>query len=308
MRKVTIKSFAVLASGILISSVFSACGGSSAPATNTSGIMISGLTYDPITQSVFSVNTSGNLCTITAKQVPDNISCDIPMPNGIIISSQVVSDGSGNVYAIGKQSTTATNYILRYSTQTKLWSSTQIDLPYLSNRNKLLFKGGNLYTSDPNTKTLYTINIAQNSLQQTENYFIESKAIVEDFTPSGNLFFSHGTNNLDPNTFRTNPATTVYNINDGTSGSAATQFGLSNLSINDLVYANGNIYGCAESNFVYLPVNATSSESWQVLHDGAGYFSCDYVTTDSTANLYYVEGRWLDNSTFSNGYINRKAF
>lgn len=308
MKKFNIKNAVCLINGILLASLITACGGtntSSSLATSTSNTMISGLSYDPIAKSVFTVNDSGNLCLLAVNQIPGNINCNIAMPNGIIIASQVVSDGNGNIYAIGKQATNATNYILKYNTQTSTWSNSQIELPYLANRNKLLYRNGNLYVSDPNTKTLYTINIANNSVERTDNYFIESQAIVEDFDSNGNLFFSHGTNNLSQTTFRTVPATTVYNLPTGSSGNSANQFGQGNYNINDLVYANNNIYACAESNFLYLPLSATSSDSWQVLQNGSDYFSCDYLTTDNI-NLYYVEGKWVDNSTFSNGYINKK--
>lgn len=307
MKALNIKSkSSVLLTSLLVAVVVSSCGGSSSPATETSGIMISGLSYDPTVKAVFTVNSSGNLCTLNVSQVPNNVNCALKMPAGVIISSQVVSDGNGHIYAIGTNASSGSNYILKYDAQTSVWSTTSIELPYLANRNKLLYRAGNLYASNPNTKTLYIINIAANTLQQINDYFIESAATVEDFDSNGDLLFSHITNNLNPATFRTDPATTVYNLPSGTSGFAAQQFGANNVNINDLVYAsNNNVYACSESNFLYLPITA-GVENWQVLHDGAGYFSCDYVTTDNT-NLYYVEGTWLDNSTFSNGYINKKA-
>lgn len=305
MKTMNMCNISSLVGLLLVASIVSSCSGSIARSTDTSGIMISGLTYDSVAKAVFTVNSSGDLCTLNTNQIPGNINCTLTMPSGIIIASQVVSDGNGNIYSIGKQSTGSTNYILKYDTQTQQWTNTQITLPYLSNRNKLLYREGNLYTSDPNTKALYVINIANNTLQKTDDYFIESQAIVEDFDSNGNLFFSNSTNNLSQTTFRTVPATTVYNLASGNSGDSATQFGSNNLNINDLVYAKNNIYGCAESNFLYLPVTSTSADSWQVLNNGSSYFSCDYVTTDNS-NLYYVEGTWINNETFSNGYVNKK--
>lgn len=304
MKKMNIGNASSLLSLLLVASVISACSGNVAPATDTSSTMISGLTYDPVTKAIFTVNSSGNLCTLNANQIPGNVNCTLTMPSGIVIASQVVSDGDGNIYSIGRQDNGSANYILKYNTPTKTWTNTPIELPYLANRNKVLYRDGNLYTSDPNTKALYVINIANNTLQKTDNYFIESQAIVEDFDTNGNLFFSHSTNNLNQATFRTDLATTIYTLPSGTSGNSATQFGLNNVNINDLVFAKNNIYGCAESNFLYLPVNSTSSDSWQILSNGSSYFSCDYITTDNS-NLYYVEGTWVNNETFSNGYINK---
>lgn len=312
--KIKFNQSSLLLNVLLIAALVTGCNGSDNSSSNsstqsTSNTSISGLAYDAVTNSVFSVNNFGALCSISASKVPGDISCNIAMPVNIVISSQVVSDGSGNMYALGKQVGSNVSYLMQYKTQDQTWVTTQIQLPYLAAFNKILYSSNKLYMSDPNDGTLYTITLGANTVASVANYFIESPAVVEDFDASGNLYFSHQTNNLDPATFRTVLATTAYVVPTGSAGgNLASQFGVGNVNINDMVYVNNKIYACAESNFIYLPTGSTAANNWQVLTNQAktNYFSCDYVTTDS-ANLYYVEGVWVDENTFSNGYINKVA-
>ena len=273
---------------LLIAGFVAGCNGSNnsnssdSSTLSTANTSISGLAYDSVTTSVFSVNSFGRLCSISVDKVPGDINCNLTMPANIIVTSQVVSDGSGNIYALGKQIGSNVSYLMQYKTQNQTWTTTQIELPYLGAFNKILYRANKLYTSNPNDGTLYTITLGSNAIESVAKYFAENPAVVEDFDASGNLYFSHQTNKIDPTTYRTVLA--------------------------DMAYVNNKIYACAESDFLYLPTGSTAANNWQILTNQAklDYFSCDYLTTDS-ANLYYVEGIWVDESTFSNGYVNKVA-
>ena len=300
---------------LLIAGFVAGCNGSNnsnssdSSTLSTANTSISGLAYDSVTTSVFSVNSFGRLCSISVDKVPGDINCNLTMPANIIVTSQVVSDGSGNIYALGKQIGSNVSYLMQYKTQNQTWTTTQIELPYLGAFNKILYRANKLYASNPNDGTLYTITLGSNAIESVAKYFAENPAVVEDFDASGNLYFSHQTNKIDPTTYRTVLATTAYVVPSGSAGGAlANQFGTGNVTINDMAYVNNKIYACAESDFLYLPTGSTAANNWQILTNQAklDYFSCDYLTTDS-ANLYYVEGIWVDENTFSNGYVNKVA-
>lgn len=300
---------------LLIAGFVAGCNGSNnsnssdSSTLSTANTSISGLAYDSVTTSVFSVNSFGRLCSISVDKVPGDINCNLTMPANIIVTSQVVSDGSGNIYALGKQIGSNVSYLMQYKTQNQTWTTTQIELPYLGAFNKILYRANKLYASNPNDGTLYTITLGSNAIESAAKYFAENPAVVEDFDASGNLYFSHQTNKIDPTTYRTVLATTAYVVPSGSAGGAlANQFGTGNVTINDMAYVNNKIYACAESDFLYLPTGSTAANNWQILTNQAklDYFSCDYLTTDS-ANLYYVEGIWVDENTFSNGYVNKVA-
>lgn len=291
--------------GLIISAlILTACSGTTSSSNDTNPTL-SGLAYDPQAQAVFSVNQGGILCSLPVQKIPGNMTCNLTPPNNIIISSQVVSDNQGNIYAIGSQATTTDNFILKYQTQTQAWSSYPIEIPFVLSFSKLLYREGKLYLSDPNVATLYTINLSNNQIESSPEFFSPGPAVIEDFDQNGNLFYTYQTNNVQPD-FSVLSQTGVYTVPITSHKATGTQFGESNVYINDLVYVNNTAYACAESNFLYLPAGSNANNSWQVLTNASqqGYFSCDYITTDGS-NLYYVEGMWTHDETFSNRYINK---
>lgn len=296
---------------ILASTLLAACSGtgnSSENQTNTTSISqsLSGLAYDPVSKSVYSVDQSGTLCKLAVQNIPGNMVCNLIPPNKILITSQVVSDNQGNIYALGSEGSTDSNFILKYNTQENTWTINSIDIPFVMSYSKLLYRQNKLYISDPNSATLYTIDLASNLLESVPDFFMPAPGVIEDFDQNGNLYYSYQLNT--ESNFRTITTTQVYITTLGGSATSAAQFGSANENINDLVYVKNTAYACAESNFIYLPAGSTAANTWQVLNNPAtpNYFSCDYVTTDN-ANLYYVEGVWIDENTFSNGYINKVA-
>lgn len=294
--------------GLVISAlILSACSGTSSSSNSSSSDTsptLSGLAYDPQSKAVFSVNQNGTLCSLQVQNIPGNMTCNLTPPNNIVISSQVASDNQGNIYAIGSQATTTDNFILKYQTQTKTWSSSSIDVPFVLSLSKLLYREGKLYLSDPNVATLYTINLSNNQIESSAEFFSPGPAVLEDFDQNGNLFYTYQTNSVESN-FTNVSQTTAYTLPIGSDHASASQFGKGNVYINDLVYVKNTAYACAESDFLYLPAGSTANNSWQILTNAAqpGYFSCDYITTDGK-NLYYVEGQWASDETFHNNYVN----
>lgn len=232
--------------------------------------------------------------------------CNLTPPNNILIASQVASDNQGNIYALGSQASTESNFILKYQTQANTWTVNSIDIPFIMSYSKLLYRQNKLYISDPNLATLYNINLASNILESVPDFFAPSPGVIEDFDQSGNLYYSYQLNT--ESNFQTITTTQIYTTPLAGSSSSATPFGTANENINDLVYVKNTAYACAESDFIYLPAGSGASSSWQILTNAAqpGYFSCDYVTTDGN-NLYYAEGQWSSESNFSNNYINKVA-
>ncbi|AUR52820.1 hypothetical protein [Aquella oligotrophica] len=292
---------------ILLSIILAACNGTSNSSGNQTNITenptLSGLAYDPLSKSVYSVDQSGVLCKLALQNVPGKMSCNLTVPNNIIISSQVVSDNQGNIYALGSQATTESNFILKYQTQTNTWTVNNIDIPFVMSFSKLLYRQGQLYLADPNESALYTIQLATNQLESVPDFFIPGPATIEDFDQSGNLYFSYQLNT--ESNFRTVTTTQVYLTPLGSSATPGIKFGADNKNINDLVYIKNTAYACAESDFLYLPADSSANANWQILTNSAesGYFSCDYLTTDGN-NLYYVEGQWGSENSFSNNYVN----
>jgi hypothetical protein len=277
------------------------------PLTSTTTPTLSGLAYDPMTKAVFSVNSQGVLCQLPVKNIPGNLNCNLVAPNNIIISSQVASDNQGNIYAIGSQATSTDNFILKYQTESNTWTVSNIDVPFVLSYSKLLYREGKLYLSDPNVSTLYTINLSTNTMASSVEFFTPGPGVIEDFDQNGNLFYTYQTNNVQPD-FSVVSQTGVYTLPITSSKATGTQFGESNVYINDLVYVQNTAYACAESNFLYLPSGSGANSSWQVLTNSSqpGYFSCDYVTTDGS-NLYYVEGQWTSGENYSNNYVSTLA-
>jgi hypothetical protein len=296
---------------ILASTLLAACNGtsnSSGSQTNTVTInpSLSGLTYDQVSKSVYSVDQSGTLCQLAAQNIPGNMVCNLTPPNNILIASQVVSDNQGNIYALGSEATTDNNFILKYKTQDNAWTINSIDIPFVMSYSKLLYRQNKLYISDPNLATLYTINLASNSLESVPNFFMPAPGVIEDFDQNGNLYYSYQLNT--ESNFQTITTTQVYITPLSGSSTSASPFGSANNNINDLVYVKNTAYACAESNFLYLPSGSGASSNWQVLTNSSqpDYFSCDYVTTDGS-NLYYVEGQWTSEENYSNNYVSMMA-
>lgn len=287
--------------------VLTACNGtvnsSSNQLTSATIPTLSGLAYDPVTKAVFSVNSQGALCQLPVKNIPGNLECNIVAPDNIVISSQVVSDNQGNIYAIGSQPASTDNFVLKYQTSSNTWTSSNIDIPFVLSFSKLLYRQGKLYLADPNLSTLYTINLSANSIESSAEFFTPGPAVLEDFDQNGNLFYTYQTNNVQPD-FSVISQTGVYTLPITSSKATGTQFGESNVYINDLVYVKNTAYACAESDFLYLPAGSDANSSWQVLTNSSqpGYFSCDYITTDGNS-LYYVEGQWTSDETFNNNYV-----
>lgn len=287
--------------------VLSACNGtvnsSNNQLTSTTIPTLSGLAYDPATKAVFSVNSQGVLCQLAVTSIPGNLSCNIVPPDNIMISSQVVSDNQGNIYAIGSQAASTDNFVLKYQTESKIWTTSNIDIPFVLSLSKLLYRQGKLYLADPNLSTLYTINLTTNTIESSAEFFTPGPAVIEDFDPNGNLFYTYQTNNVQPD-FSVVSQTGVYTLPITSTKATGTQFGESNVYINDLVYVKNTAYACAESDFLYLPAGSDANSSWQVLTNSSqpGYFSCDYVTTDGS-KLYYVEGQWTSDESFNNNYV-----
>lgn len=301
------RSFVPLA---ILASVISlaACSGSGTASSNTAPVTssnenLSGLAYDPVAKAVFSVNREGGLCSLNATAIPGSIKCDISMPQGIILATQIASDGNGNIYGLGTQSTSSNTYLMKYQSQTGTWVVTNLQFPFLLTSNKLLYQANKLYIADPNLGTLYTINLADNSINTSSNFFSESPVLIEDFDSSGKLYYSYQTTSVT--NFVPSSSSLVYSTSLSTPGSG-TQFGAGGNSINDLAIVNNKIYACAESNFLYLPVGSSNTADWQVLtsQTQSGYFSCDYLTSDGSI-IYYVEGVWTDAENFTNSYINK---
>ncbi len=294
---------------IFASAILYACNGTSSSSGNqqTNSVTtttLSGLAYDPMTKAVFSTNTQGELCKLPVKNIPGNMNCNLTVPNNIMISSQIISDSQGNIYAIGQQTTTAKNFILKYHTQSNTWTTSSVDIPFVLSFNKVLYRQEQLYLADPNGSTLYKINLSNNKIESSADFFVPGPAILEDFDQNGNLFYSYQTNNIDSN-FITTSSTSIYASPIDGDKVVKNQFGKGNVDINDLVYVKNTAYACAESNFLYLPSDSDVNSDWKVLTNSAqpNYFSCDYITTDGS-NLYYVEGQWSSDQIFSNNYVN----
>lgn len=292
---------------ILMTTVLAACNGTNSSSSNQTNITnnptLSGLAYDPLSKSVYSVDQSGILCKLPIQNIPGNMVCNLSAPNNIIISSQVVSDNQGDIYALGSQATNESNFILKYQTQTNTWTVGNIDIPFVMSYSKLLYRQGQLYIADPNESALYTIKLGSNQLESAPDFFIPGPATIEDFDQNGNLYYSYQLNT--ESNFRTITTTQVYLTPIGSSATPGTKFGADNKNINDLVYVNNTAYACAESDFLYLPAGSSANANWQILTNSAesGYFSCDYITSDGS-NLYYVEGQWSSEDNFSNNYVN----
>ena len=293
--------------GLIFSAVIlNACSGTSSSSnssTNDSSPTLSGLAYEPQSKTIFSVNQNGTLCSLPVQNIPGNMTCSLNPPNNIVISSQVVSDNQGNIYAIGSQATSTDNFILKYQTQTKTWSSSSIDIPFVLSFSKLLYSDGKLYLADPNEATLYTINLSNNQMESSAEFFSPGPAVIEDFDQNGNIFYTYQTNNVESN-FNVVSQTTAYTLPIDSSHATGSQFGKGNVYINDFVYVKNTAYACSESDFLYLQAGATANDNWQILTNAAqpGYFSCDYITSDGT-NLYYVEGQWGSDETFHNNFV-----
>ncbi len=296
----------LLAGLILLSAILAACNGASSSSGNQTNITenptLSGLAYDPLSKSVYSVDQSGVLCKLPLQNIPGSMVCNLSAPNNIIISSQIVGDNNGNIYALGSQVNSESNFILKYQTQTNTWTVNNIDIPFVMSFSKLLYRQGQLYLADPNESALYIIQLATNQLESVPDFFVPGPATIEDFDQNGNLYFSYQLNT--ESNFRTTTTTQVYLTPLATSGTSGTKFGTDNKNINDLVYVGNTAYACAESDFLYLPAGSSGSTNWQILTNSAesGYFSCDYITTDGS-NLYYVEGQWGSENRFSNNYV-----
>ncbi len=296
-----------LTMGLILSAmILTACSGTSSSSNSSpsdSSPTLNGLAYESQSKTVFSVNQNGILCSLPVQNIPGNMTCSLNPPNNIVISSQVVSDNQGNIYAIGSQATTTDNFILKYQTQTKTWTSSTIDIPFVLSFSKLLYREGKLYLSDPNLATLYTINLSNNQMESSAEFFSPGPAVIEDFDQNGNIFYTYQTNNVESN-FNVISQTTAYTLPIESSHATGSQFGKGNVYINDLVYVKNTAYACAESDFLYLPAGATANDNWQILTNAAqpGYFSCDYITSDGN-NLYYVEGQWGSDETFHNNFV-----
>ena len=123
------------------------------------------LAYDPVTKAVFSVNSQGALCQLPVKIYLVILRCNIVAPDNMWISSQVVSDNQGNIYAMGSQPASTDNFVLKYQTSSNTWTSSNIDIPFsirILSFSKLLYRQGKLYLTNPNLSTLYTINLSAN--------------------------------------------------------------------------------------------------------------------------------------------------
>jgi hypothetical protein len=287
----------------------SACSGTtnqqtSSQAMSADNISLNGVVYESSVKSVFSVDKSGVLCKISIDKIPGSMVCDIFPPDNIIISSQLANDNNGNIYSIGVNSLTQDNFLVKYEVRTNQFSSAKIALPVVLNYNKLLYYANKLYLADPNSATLYKININNYQVETVENFFNPSPAIIEGIDKNGNLHYVNQVYNESAIT--NNYTSTVYNVNIN-NNIGSTQFGRDLLNVSDVLIHNNNmVYACTESNFLYLPVGSDANAKWfdmsNIVIDS--YFSCDYVTADST-NLYYIEGHWNKLGVFINNYIDK---
>ena len=85
----------LIAGIVIVSTLLTACNGGNNSSSNGNSVnsadsdTLYGLSYDPVTSSVFSTNENGVLCRISAKNIPDNMVCNLVAPNNIHLASQL---------------------------------------------------------------------------------------------------------------------------------------------------------------------------------------------------------------------------
>lgn len=307
-------SNSLVAGLILSSAILTACNGTSsssgsnlAPTSATDTQTLVGLVYDPVTNAVLSVGKSGALCKLSVKNIPGNMTCDLHAPNNILVTSQIIDDNKGNVYALGTQAQTGNDFILTYHTKENTWNVVKTDIPFALAFNKLEYYAGNLYFADQNGTELYTVKLDSNKLESVPNFSMpgDGDLLAIDDNSGTVLYVSRV--NVESNFTMVTTSQTYSKRLDSSSSTQWTKYGPSDRNINDSSYVKGTIYACAEADFVYAyhPAGASDNFSWKVFASAAqpGYFSCDYIASDGT-NLYYVEGKWASDEKFHNNFVN----
>ncbi|RTL10125.1 MAG: hypothetical protein EKK54_12050 [Neisseriaceae bacterium] len=308
-----------LVAGLILSSaILAACsngtnssaGSNSTPNSTIDTQTLVGLTYDSVTDSVFSVGQGGALCKISVKNIPGNMTCNLYAPDNILVTSQITDPNKGNIYALGTQAQTGNDYLLTYHTKDNTWAVAKIDVPFTMAFNNLKYYAGNLYLVDQNESALYTIKLDSNKFESVPNFSVpgggDLMTIDDSGADSGTVFYTARINSTDSN-FTTATTSQTYYKKLGSSAPWV-KYGPSDRNISDGMYVKGTLYGCAESDFVYTPYHPTGVDdnfSWKVYTSAAtpGYFSCDYMASDGN-NLYYVEGKWASNEKFYNNFVN----
>ncbi len=310
-------SISLVAGLILSSGILTACNGTNsssgsnlAPTSTVDTQTLVGLTYDSVTDSVFSVGQSGALCKISAKNIPGNMTCNLFAPNNILVTSQITDPNKGNIYALGAQAQTGNNFVLTYHTKDNTWAVAKIDVPFTLAFNNLKYYAGNLYLVDQNESALYTIKLDSNKIEQVPDFSVpgggDLMTIDDSGADSGTVFYTSRINKEDSSFTMVTTSQTYYKKLG--SSSPWVKYGPDDRNISDAMYVKGTLYGCAESDFVsaaYHPTGVDDNFSWKVFASAAqpGYFSCDYMASDGT-NLYYVEGKWASDEKFHNNFVN----
>ncbi|TXI97744.1 MAG: hypothetical protein E6Q32_11370 [Neisseriales bacterium] len=303
-----------LVAGLILSSVIlTACNGtnSSSGSNNQTNSVdtqtIHGLVYDPVTQAVLSVGQSGALCKLSVKDIPGNMTCDLQAPNNILVTSQIIDDNKGNIYALGTQAQTGNDFLLIYHTKDNTWAVANIDIPFTVAFNKLEYYAGNLYLTDQNESGLYMVKLDSNKFESVPDFYVPGDGdllAIDDST--GTVLYASRVNTQS--NFVAATTSQTYSKQLGSSSNTPwVKYGPGDRNINDSSYVKNTIYACAESDFVYAyhPAGSSNDFSWSKFANASqpGYFSCDYLASDGT-NLYYVEGKWIGDEKFSNNYVN----
>lgn len=303
----------LIAGIVIVSTLLTACNGGNNSSSNGNSVnsadsdTLYGLSYDPVTSSVFSTNENGALCKISAKNIPDNMVCNLVAPNNIRLASQLKDDNKGTIYALGVQAKTGDNFLLKYHTEKNTWNTVAIDLPFSLSFNKLELYSGNLYLTDKNDSALYKINLVTNKVESVPDFVVPGNGELMAINNSTGAVLYTVREAVESNFQTTILSQTYSKLLSSTASTQWSKYGPGDRNINDSNYVNDTIYACAESDFVYdyHPTGSTDNFSWKILKNGSqpGYFSCDYLASNGNDLLYYVEGKWTSNEKFNNKYV-----
>ncbi|MFN7094513.1 MAG: hypothetical protein ACK4M7_04030 [Burkholderiales bacterium] len=227
---------------IALATVLTGCGSGSTTAiadainpwveVGSQNTQLNGLTFDPATNNLYSVNTEGALCALNINadhSTPWN--CNLNLPTAVKLeANQLVADGNGHIYAIGNyNSINQSGLLLQYATTSNSWNQWPLSGLPIHNQ-KILYKDSNVYLNDSNN--LYAINLNTGATETKANFFNPTSFnIGNTIDNQGNVYYTTSNNIV------------YYNNLNATPGTTASQFGgqIPNI-LWDLAYYNNNIY------------------------------------------------------------------
>jgi hypothetical protein len=284
---------------LILSTVLPACGsGGGSPNNGSSSKWVTvgandtaliSLTFDPVTNTLYGANTSGQLCSLSINaSTTTSWNCNLTTPPSSIqiIPQGLATDGKGAIYAIAYSLNK--RYMLEYSTQTGSWK-THIEMTkdQLFFSGKAIYRNGKVYLSS--WSSLVILDTVKDTLNLVENFF---NPYADDFSGStiddnGNFYYK-----------QINGTTYAKNLS-AAPGTLANQFGshLKTASFSDLNYINGNVYTCDVQNLYRLPVGSNAQSAWNRINSAPTFTiakmtlkaGCKYITDGNGSLVVYSE-------------------